>query len=126
MVELLKFLEDNPRILGHFSFDLSQFSLKKEVVSLQLRYLFFLVVFLLRLGHMIIDNGICITLGDFDLIDEGILFFDCCPHLFPEGLELEPDVVDVIVNLFFKLVEDVGQMLLFELAYYLLHKGFGT
>jgi hypothetical protein len=69
-------------------------------MRLQFSHLLFLVVFLICLGHNIIDIGIDISdvcLTELDLIDKTVLFLYGRPHLFLEGLKLQSDVMNIII-----------------------------
>jgi hypothetical protein len=97
-------------------------------MSLQLSHLIFLVVFdLIRSKR--VDIGIeahHISLIHLQLIQQRILLFDIGSHFLSQGLELQANVMDIIINLFFQFGEDIGQVFVLELIKNLLDECFAV
>lgn len=74
-------------------------------MGLKFGNLFFLINFLLltpivRNIIVVVDDVALISL---EVIQQIVLLLAARPHLFSQGLELESDIIDVIINLFLEL-----------------------
>lgn len=93
-------------------------------MSLQLSHIIILLVLLPAskiIDAIVVINNI--SLVKLEFVHHPILPFDVGQRELSQGLEIEADVMNVVVKLFFKLGEEDRQMLVFYLKDYLLYKG---